>query len=408
MRKGRCGAQAVIAWLIATATVGCGVGERPVPPTVTIEDSSGVRVVRIPPLEQFSLPEIDAERLYSTQDVGRGGLELFRVRDALFLMDGTLVIANGGTDELFFIGPEGVSVRAVGRKGRGPGEFNGLSRLIPESEGGFLAWDFRLSRFDKHGAFVGTERLNPESRVVSLEPLAVYGDGRIVAVLGQQNYFQRNGERRDTVPLMVFPSGQDAPDTIGTWKGLERAFGELRGQATFIVPIGFARTVFFGANGERVAIGSSDSLDLTVFDSALKVTLRLVARSSKRHPTDAQEKAWRDFISGRMSLNDDDVRRAWAEGPIRETLPGFDGLAVDSEGRLWIAEATVPGSARRRWVVFDADGTPVGEWKVRATWHSYLPGRTELLAVGSDRVALLRRTEFDEESVEVWQIHWRE
>ena len=79
----------------------------------------------------------------------------------------------------------------------------------------------------------------------------------------QQLFFQANGERRDTIPLMVFgPHGQTA-DTVGTWLGLERAFFELPSAGTFTVPIGFARTVFHASSGNRVAIGFPDSLDVS-------------------------------------------------------------------------------------------------------------------------------------------------
>lgn len=398
----------VLAAAVVGALVACGERRSPSAPTVSVEDSAGVRFVRVPPLKSFSVPKLAVERLYITKDIGGEALELFRVRDALFLTDGTLAIANSGSEEIIFIDPEGSSSRRFGGKGQGPGEFSGLARLIGQPGGGFLAWDYRLSRFDENGAFVGTERLDPESRVVSLEPLAVYPDGRIAAVLGEQRYFQRSGERRDTVPLMVFDSGQVHPDTVGTWMGLERAFGELGRQGTFIAPIGFARTVFFGANRERVAIGSSDSLDVTVFDIALKPVLRLVAPASGQLVTDDQRKAWRDFMLGRLPMDNEVVRTTWSEAPIRPTLPGFEGLGVDGGSRLWLGEPTVPGSARRRWVVFEADGVPLGEWETRAGWFSYLPGRTELLALGADRVALLTRNELDEEFVEVWKVKWQE
>lgn len=398
----------MLAVVVLGTVAACSDRQSSSPPTVSIEDSAGVRVVRVPPLQSFAVPKLDVARVYTTRRVAGEALELFRVSDALFLADATLVLANSGTEELIFIDPEGASFHRFGGKGQGPGEFNGLSRLLSQADGGFLAWDFRLSRFGMDGVFVGTERLDPENRVVSLEPLAVYGDRRIVAVLGEQRYFQKSGERRDTVPLMVFDSGQAAPDTVGTWMGLERAFGALGGQATFIAPIGFARTVFFASNGERVAIGSSDSLDVTVFDSALRAALRLVAPRSGRPVTEAQKKAWRDFMLERLPMENDVIRATWSGAPIRETLPGFEGLGVDPAGRVWVGQATVPGSSRRRWVVFDADGIPLGEWEPKAGWFGYLPGRTELLALGADRVALLVRSEFDEESVEVWHVRWKE
>jgi hypothetical protein len=111
---------------------------------VAVSDSGGVRFVRVPALNELSLPELPVEHLYSTEDIGGEKLELFRVRDALFLKDGTLVIATGGSEELLFVDPWGGTVRRFGGRGEGPGEFEGLKRLFSAPNGGFYGWDYRL------------------------------------------------------------------------------------------------------------------------------------------------------------------------------------------------------------------------------------------------------------------------
>lgn len=388
--------------LVAASLTGCVDAPAPPPSSVATSDTGGVRFVRVPPLNELALPELPAALLYSTADIGGAGLELFRVRAALFAADGTLVIANAGSEELLLVDPGGGAVRRLGGRGQGPGEFSGLSALIPAPGGGFFAWDYRLSRFGEDGSFLETLGLDQENPAVSMQPLAVFHDGRIAATLVQQRYFQPSGERRDTVPLLVF--GHSGVDTVGTWSGLERAFVELSGQGTFVVPIGYGRTVFHASNGERIAIGSTDSLDVTVFDAELKPALRLVAPRTRKAVTAEERSGWRQYVLQRLPMDIDDVRRAWERAPVRETLPGFDGLAIDVEGRLWIGEAGVPGAATRRWVVFGPDGTPEGELRVPALWSGYLPGSTELLAVGRDRIALLRRNDMDEDVVDVWTV----
>lgn len=379
--------------------------------SLTVSDSGGVRFVRVPALTALSLPDLPAERLYSTEDIGGEELELFRVRDALFLRDGTLVIANGGSEELLFVDPSGGSVRRFGGRGGGPGEFEGLRRVISAPNGGFYGWDYRLSQFDEGGRFIKTMSLAPEDLEVSLEPLVVSGDGRIVAMDAQQLFFQASGERRDTVPLMVFgPDGQNA-DTVGSWMGLERAFFELPSAGTFTVPIGFARTVFHASCGDQIAIGSSDSLDVTVFGATMKPTLRLVSPGPRVAVTEEETSAWRKHVLERLPFDIPDLRRAWEQAPVRGTLPGFEGLEMDADGRLWIGEAEVPGATRRRWVVFNPDGVPEAEMWVTALWPGYLPGSTELLAVSPDRIAVLRQNALDEEFVEVWDLlgrRWQE
>lgn len=404
MKGGVSGFRVALLVLLVSLPWGCADTTDAVRPMVSVSDSGGVRFVRIPVLEAVTVPDLGAAKLYSTAAIDGAALDLFRVRDALFLDDGTLVVANGGTEELIFIDPVGRAARRFGGEGEGPGEFRRLNTLVPAPDGGFFAWDYRLTRFDAEGNFIETEILDPESPVVSLKPLAVYADGRIAAVLAQQRYFQERGERRDTVPLMLFGPDRTRADTVGTWMGLERAFFDLPQMGTFIVPIGFARTAFHAAGGGRVAISSTDSLDLTVFNASLAPVLRLVAPPDHRPATDREREAWRAHALAQIPLDVPDVRHAWEQATVRETLPGFEGLAVDPGGRLWIGTPTTPGAPQRRWIVFTPDGIPQVQLTLPALWPGYQPGRTELLAVGRDRIAVSSLNSVDEEIIEVWTL----
>ncbi|MDZ7779497.1 MAG: hypothetical protein U5R14_06085 [Gemmatimonadota bacterium] len=394
-----------IALLMLLTAMGCDGAPTLDRPEVTVSDSAGLQLVEIPPLKEFSLPELSARRLFSTRDVDGREVELFEVLDGLFLPDGSLVLANTGSQELIHLGSEGTSSRRIGRRGQGPGEFERLTKLLPAADGGFTAWDYnRFSRYSPDAEFMEVVRLGYENPVVSLVPLMVSDSGRVAAVLGEQRYFQSSGERRDTVPLLTWDADGNGPDTVGVWKGLERAFGSLERSTAFLVPIGFARTVFHASGGERVAIGSTDSLDVMVYDSDMAPLRRIVAPGRNGEVGRSEESAWEKRRSSMVPLDDEGIRKVWNEAPIHETLPGFEGLQVDPDGSLWIGEATIPGEALRRWVIFSPDGIPEAELKVPTEQFGYLPGRTELLAVGRDRIALLRRTRLDEEYVEVWEV----
>ena len=114
--------------------------------------------------------------------------------------------------------------------------------------------------------------------------------------------------------------------------------------------------------------------------------------------------AWRSHVLERLPFDIPDLRRAWTQATARETLPGFEGLKLDADGRLWIGEAAVPGAQVRRWVVFTSDGVPEAEIRLTALWPGYLPGNTELPAVSRGRIAVLKKNTLDEEFVEVWKL----
>lgn len=408
VRELHAGAQWITPLVLVIAT-GCGDPTALDRPEVMISDSAGLQVVSVPPLKAFSLPELSARRLFSTQDIAGRKVELFEVLDGLFLPDGSLVVANTGAQELIHVGSDGTTARRIGRRGQGPGEFERLTTLLPSADGGFTAWDYdRFSRYGPDAELVEVARLGYENPVVSLVPLLVFDDGRVTAVLGEQRYFQASGERRDTVPLLTWDAGGDGPDTVGVWKGLERAFGSHQQGMAYLVPIGFARTVFHASGGGRVAIGSNDSLDVMVYDSGLAPLHRIVAPGRNGEVGIRERSAWQRRRASLVPLEDEGIRRAWNEAPVHATLPGFEGLQVGPDGWIWVGEAIVPGESLRRWVIFSPDGIPEAELKVPAEQFGYLPGRTELLAVGRDRIALLRRTRLDEEYVEVWEVEARD
>src|SRR5687768_145368 len=53
--------------------------------------------------------------------------QLFRVRHALRLDDGSILVADGGSRELRFYDSTGRHIRSIGRDGEGPGEFRVIS-----------------------------------------------------------------------------------------------------------------------------------------------------------------------------------------------------------------------------------------------------------------------------------------
>lgn len=384
----------------------CHASERRSPPLVEAHDSAGVRVVRVPSLHGLDLTEWTGRKIYSTAALNGGPVDLYNVTAALFAADGSLWLANSGAAEVVIISPEGGLARRVGRKGDGPGEFRDLEALLRDPNGGVIAFDGRLSWFTDDGGFLETRRFDPPNPVVSVRPVVRLPNGDMMAVLSHQNFFQAEGERRDTVPLMLVHD--DQVDTLGLWMGLERAFTSA-GRVAALVPIGFARTVYYATNGTRFVIGSNDSLDLTVYDVSPSPILRILGSDSPRRVSERDTKRWRNDIlkrlEGRLAgrKEADFLLTAWRDAPVRGTLPVFEGLAMDPHNRVWVGEYVLD-SDDRWWVVFDSMGVPVARARLPAIGRRPYPGASELLAIGTGRLAVLRRTKLDEEYVEVWSV----
>lgn len=202
----------------------------------------------------------------------------------------------------------------------------------------------RLTVLDPGGDVVETRPLPPPSRVVDLEPLTVGDDGRVLAVFGASRIFQRDGIRRDTVPLLLVDSASTA-DTLGLWPGRQWSFASANGGA-LRREFGFGRSLEASGRDGRVAIGSTDRLSLTIVD-----------------------------------------------GTGDETYPAFSGLLLDADGRIWIGGPEVRDAVERRWTALAPDGTP----RFRVT----LPAAAELLDAAGDRLVVLDEAELGEEIVRI-------
>lgn len=117
-----------------------------------------------------SLPAVDIG-----VDEGDQPHELSGASSSLRLPDGRVVVANSGSYELRFFDGEGRFLHTSGRKGSGPGEFDGTMHLIPVSPDRFAVFvDPRLSMFDTSGNFLSATRIVSPDRESFPLPVWLY------------------------------------------------------------------------------------------------------------------------------------------------------------------------------------------------------------------------------------------
>lgn len=350
-------------------------------------------------LEGLDLPEWKVSRLLRTDP---DAVPLLTVEDGVFLPDGGLLLVNLGTSELVRLGPDGTEVRRIGRAGDGPGEFRWPSWLELQGES-IAVYDKALRRLTTLGPefeVTHTRRVDGGDEFIPLAPLTMAGD-TLIAVHGVSGHVRSQGEIRDTTPLYR-GFGDGTLDTIGLWPGEERAFATVP-QGRLVVPIVYGRTlVASGRNGATV-ISSTDSLAIRRYDRTGRLLWRTGASAPPEEVGSREVEAYRAALVEALPLRTIDTETAWSSGPVRSTVPPLGALLLDSAGRTWIGEASRPGQRRRRWTVLDTDGTPIGRVRLPSQFRAW-PNKVELLDVSADRIALLLRTDLDEEFVEVWRI----
>ncbi len=370
--------------LVSLSASGCGGGaeaEGGSRLAMSVVDRAGVRIVEFGDPWNVSLPqwEVDAEpRVAIGTTYGTPEDQLFGANAAVMLSSGAIAVANSGTREVRLYDAEGVHLRTLGRRGSGPGEFEGMSWIGLGGRDTIVVYDVLLRRatwLSPEGGLVRTLPLDPVGEGGFPEPIGLTGTG-LVMRSGFDRQFGR-GERRDTMHLYRYDHLGAVGDSLASYPGRERFFynapdGSFAMQFT---PI-YGRDGFASVRGDRLVAGASDAFEIDVFDGG-GLTLRIRAQPRIR-PVQRDDV---EVIRARLRAGIPEMFRearlaAIDELPVRETLPAFEGLRVDSERWIWIRDAARHLGDVQRWLILDPDGVP--------TAHLEAPRDLEVFEVGPD------------------------
>jgi hypothetical protein len=111
--------------------LGACAGAPPPAGSVVVTDSAGIRVVRSDgPLWPAGMGwSLDSVEVQIEPEIG-DSVFLYGVRGVARLSDGRIVLANRGTPQLLFFSEAGEYQAAVGRRGKGPGEYDPIQGLF--------------------------------------------------------------------------------------------------------------------------------------------------------------------------------------------------------------------------------------------------------------------------------------
>lgn len=358
------------AWALSVAPlIACAGAERSEAPTVS--DSLGVTLIDYP--TSFAATSsrtwsAEAEPLLS---VGEAGVELYRVRSALYQSNGTIVVANGGTEELLYLDDTGRLIARAGGAGAGPGEFSQLTSISVGAHDSAFAYDARerrLSVFDRDGAYARSVTLQRSDTRGRPEYLGVMEDGEIVGAFRRMT--RGTGLVRDSLLVVAFtPSG--TPDvTLGVFPHYYVHWGphQLPGAeeaVSFPVPVPLSGLTAVGVGGRTIVVAVPDPCTVVQLDrSGIQRVTRQRGKSAPVTEVD-RDRLFRAAARGPIAPAELEALQN-LEGP--RTLPafGFEALTavvgqqavvVTDEGGLWLHPFRLPDdTAALAWPRFDAEG----------------------------------------------------
>lgn len=340
-------------------------------------------------------------RVASAPAVDIGGIDadadhqLYQVRFARRLSDGTIVVVNAGSHELRFFGSDGAYLRSAGRRGEGPGEFRGPYWLFVLPGDTLLAYDSRLRRvsvLDGRGEFVRTYRL--EVPTVSWL-LGAFDDGRLV---GAVNWLYDVGPEslspRRPAFYLVYDRDGATVDTIGSFTP-EANFVYKYKSVSWGMDLPFAPSAHAAVGRELFFEGHSDAYEIRVrtADGELKQLIRKEHEPLEVRAEDVE--AYRAEHEADESMPPH-IREAAHRGleamldqvEIPDVMPAFADLRVDDMDHLWVRRYRRPGDPQPVWDVFDAAGRLLGAVETPPDVSVQQIGRDVILATCHDEIGL--------------------
>ena len=371
-------------------------------PLVVQRDSAGIEIVEAlrPLWGDSSHWSIDPDPLVDLTLTGTDpSHEFFRVRGVKQRPDGSLVLANRGSQEIRLYSPEGEFLGAMGGPGQGPGEFRNLQRVEIVADAVFaLDYDGRVTVL---GSDMELMRIFDLSYTVS--DIHSLGDGTLLAesyvVAGLDEI--ANQLIRPPTALVRFDLEGVWIDSIGVRPGSESysfAYEDNSGDG----PALFGKASQVATLGPQVFYGSSDLMQVEELDMSGNVVRILRIPGYGLDLTDAQVAAEREAhldidLPPGMALPPW-IRRTVEALPAPATRPAHAQMLVDPSGAVWLElyRGRSEQDRPQEWLVLDADGTWLGTVEV--------PDRFSVTDITMETVLGVWRDEMDVEHPQVLRL----
>lgn len=363
---------------------------------------------------------------------GEDAYQLFRVRSAVQLQSGVIVVANNGTSELRYYDAQGRHLRTVGRPGDGPGEFRELWYARAIRGDTVVTWDVgqrRVSYFDSNGdlahsftADLSEHQVHVGEHSIPAYPIEMVAtwDGLLLFHAAAPSSVL-SGLRSDGThdPGAVADDGVYRLDyslfSVDRTGSVVRAFGPVPAVEWFmsggIRQFRFMGHWFYMAGGrQQFVIGSGKPYSYQVTsgsDGLRRVDTNIPARA-------ISDEIWSRRIQRALPESPSRDRIARLEAmPKPDTMPSYSALLLDDEDRVWIQEYDPDRSAiqytvgvasdrspepapAQRWSVFELDGRQVGRLE--------LPANVRIMDISRGRVIAVAEDEFRVERVQVFSL----
>ena len=376
------GRLAMVLWPVLQACTAADSG----PPPVTQWDSAGIRIVEshLPAWGDSSRWLIDPESLVDLAESGTGDPhQFYSVRGMKRLSDGSIVVVNGGSDEIRQFSADGRFLGSAGGPGEGPGEFANIQQLELAGDSMLvLDYDGRVTVFGPGPTLIRT--LRPHHGTSTIH----YIGGGILVAQVLMSYSEATGLTRAPEALLLFDMEGVQKDSIGETAGYQDYSDGL----TFSAAPLFGKAAHVDTHGDRIFYGAADLMQVDELAANGDVVRILRIPDFPLALTEEQVQAERnarlDMPLPQGMTFPPTLRRGIENMPSPASRPAYGSMFVDPSGAVWLRpfRGSSEGGGPDAWLVLDADGAWLGSVEIPAGFRVRDIGMDEVLGTWSDEL----------------------
>jgi hypothetical protein len=401
-------------WCVSLSLL-CALSQAPVAAQSTTRDSAGVRIV------ESTRPAWPSGRAWSVSnqplvDIGSGEdslHELATVMGAARLTDGSIAVANMGTNTIRMYDARGRYLRTIGRPGQGPGEFRQVMGLVRRPGDTLTVIDSRdeAEFFTPDGKFVRGLKLMPRHENLVFFGFTFFDDGSLARTSWPQGRDHTDDRRVDSLAVLLVTASDSQGRVIARHPATQYTKSI---SLPFPQPVTFGPAGFIVSDADRYYAAWADQYELRRYRLDGRLDLIVRAPWSPQPVRDADRDRYKAFTinlgaegGGRVDPRLVEQRKKMMdEVTFARHLPAYSTVLVDADRNLWVSESTLESflsqgfsrvpSSSLSWRVFD----PMGRWMGTVV----MPARFRPMDIGSDFVLGLWRDADDVEHVRLYRL----
>lgn len=313
---------------------------------------------------------VDAKPILDVPGVTANGSVTFaNMAGVTRLRDGSLLIADRGSNSIRLVDPRGKLVKSSGQTGDGPGDFQSMIWAGGCGPDSMLVWDLRrrvASMIGASGTVARQFKVPSDSGTKIRVPLNVIacGDrgtiayisdptGRVAPTSANPNIMgmlssavTTNREGHVVAHIDSLPSGE-----------MYHTISPTGGNGAFPRPLGIA--AFVAVIGDRAVVGLTDSARVVAIEpDGRRTTIRIPvqAHAPTRDEFDASVEKITAMAPAAMRLA---MTEQLSKAPLPAVAPTYSGLFSDPAGLLWVEVSPATGK-NGSLIAMQLDGKIVG------------------------------------------------